>query len=77
MNNNNFLDAVNILSLILAIENLQENREQSQHNDVQVANNKQADFLLQEINKRFDKQNEILEEQNLLLDKIIKMLEKN
>ena len=40
MNNNNFLDAVNILSLILAIENLQENREQSQHNDVQVANNK-------------------------------------
>lgn len=77
MNNNNFLDAVNILSLILAIENLQENREQSQHNDVQVANNKQAEFLLQEINKRFDKQNEILEEQNLLLDKIITMLEKN
>ena len=74
MNNNNFLDMVNIISLVLAMENLQENREQSKHNDVQIANNKQADFLLGQINKRFDEQNQILTKQNEILEELLERM---
>ena len=54
------LDILNVLSFMLGIENLQENRTQSAHNDVQAANQKQAEYLLGEINKRFEEQNKIL-----------------
>lgn len=53
-------DIINALSLLLAVANLNENREQSAHNDVQTANDKQAEYLLREINIRFEEQNEIL-----------------
>ncbi len=53
-------DIINALSLLLAVANLNENREQSAHNDVQTANDKQAEYLLREINTRFEQQNEIL-----------------
>lgn len=56
------LDILNVLSFMLGIENLQENRTQSAHNDVQAANQQQAEYLLGEINKRFEEQNKILEE---------------
>lgn len=44
----------------MAVANLNENREQSAHNDVQTANDKQAEYLLREINTRFEQQNEML-----------------
>lgn len=53
-------DIINALSLSLAVANLNENREQSAHNDVQTANDKQAEYLLREINTRFEQQNEML-----------------
>lgn len=53
-------DIINALSLLLAVANLNENREQSAHNDVQTANDKQAEYLLREINTRFAQQNEML-----------------
>lgn len=56
----NLMDALQIISLMLGLQNLQENREQSAHNDVQTANDKQAQFLLEELNKRFEEQNEML-----------------
>ena len=56
------LDILNVLSFMLGIENLQENRTQSAHNDVQAANQQQAEYLLGEINKRFEEQNKILGE---------------
>lgn len=56
----NLMDALQIISLMLGLQNLQENREQSAHNDVQAANDKQAQFLLEELNKRFEEQNEML-----------------
>lgn len=59
------LDIVSILSLALGYKNLMENREQSAHNDVSAANEKQANFLLEELTKKF-------EEQNILLNKILK-----
>lgn len=57
-NSPNYSDLLNALSLILAVENLKQNEAQSQYNDVQMANDKQAKYLLEEINRRFDKQNE-------------------
>lgn len=53
-------DIINALSLLLAVANLNENREQSAHNDVQTANDKQAEYLLREINTKFEQQNEML-----------------
>lgn len=55
--------------------NLLENREQSKQNDVQAANDQQAQYLLQEINRRFDEQNKILDEQNIMLEKLIELLQ--
>lgn len=53
---------LNILSVFLALQNLQENREQSAHNDVQIANDNQAKLILTEINGKFAEQNKMLEE---------------
>ena len=58
-NNQNYSDLLNALSLILAVENLSENRQQSQYNDVHRANDEQAELLLKEINERFEKQNAV------------------
>lgn len=68
-NNDSFMDAVNILSLMIGLQNLQENREQSAQNDVHAENDAQAKYLLSELTKQF-------EEQNKLLNKIILLLEK-
>ena len=67
--NDRFLDLVNIISLVIGMQNLQENREQSAHNDVHAENDMQAKYLLSELNSKF-------EEQNKLLYKIIDLLER-
>ena len=69
MYNNKEIDVLAIISVILGIMNVQENRQQSAHNDVEAANNRQAEFLLGEIYRLF-------EEQNRTLDKICRALEK-
>ena len=66
--NNELINLINILSFMVGIENLSENRIQSAHNDVQIANDKQAEYLLNEINRQFD-------EQNKMLKKILELLE--
>lgn len=73
----NFINAINIAAFLLGYENLQENRQQSAYNDVHEANDQQAQYLLDEIDRRFQEQNKILEKQNEILDKIIKALEAN
>lgn len=62
------MDLLSIFSVMLGYENLMENRQQSAQNDVQSANDKQATFLLNEIYKKFDEQNE-------KIDKILSLLE--
>ena len=54
------LDVVSIMSFLLGYENLLENRQQTAHNDVSAANDKQAQYLLQELGRKFDEQNEML-----------------
>ena len=63
MNNQDFWNALNLLniySVYLGLENIRENREQSAQNDVFKANDQQAQFLLEELGKKFDEQNEML-----------------
>lgn len=73
--NNELINLINILSLVVGLQNMQENRLQSAQNDVQAANDKQAHYLLQEINRRFDEQNKILDEQNIMIKKLLELLE--
>ena len=61
MDNNNG-DLLNLVSILIGLQNLQENREQPAHNDVQIANDNQAKFLLDELKKQFDEQNKMLNE---------------
>lgn len=56
------LDVVSILSFLLGYENLLENRAQSAANDVSAENDKQAQYLLQELGRKFDEQNEMLKQ---------------
>lgn len=49
-----FLDVLAVLSFLLGYENLVENREQSRQNDIGAANDKQARFLLERFDQRFD-----------------------
>lgn len=66
----NFLDALNVASFLLGLENLYENRSQSAQNDVGAANDKQASFLLSEIGKRLDRQDRALDAIKEQLDRI-------
>ena len=72
--NDRFLDTLNAISVIIGMQNLKENREQSAHNDVQIANAEQARFLLAEIAKQFQEQNKILAEHTEMLREILKIL---
>ena len=67
--NNELINLINILSFVVGLQNMRENQLQSAHNDVQAANDKQAHYLLQEINRRFD-------EQNKMLERLIELMEK-
>jgi 3-deoxy-D-arabino-heptulosonate 7-phosphate (DAHP) synthase len=58
----NSIDLVSILSFFLGYQNLLENRQQSAHNDVQAANDAQAQFLLEKLSAQFSAQNKMLEE---------------
>ena len=74
--NNELINLINILSFVVGLENMRENQLQSSHNDVQAANDRQAEYLLNEINRRFDEQNKILEKQNMMLERLIELMEK-
>ena len=74
--NNELINLINILSFVVVLQNMQENRLQSAQNDVQSANDRQAEYLLNEINRRFDEQNKILEKQNRMLERLIELMEK-
>ena len=67
--NNDLINLINVLSFVVGLQNMKENRLQSAQNDVQAANKNQARYLLQEINRRFD-------EQNRMLERLIELMEK-
>jgi hypothetical protein len=61
------MDLVSLMSLVLGYQNLIENREQSDHNDVSSANDKQARYMLKELTSKFDEQNKML---RAIMDKL-------
>lgn len=61
------IDLLSLLSVLLGYQNLIENRQQSAHNDVSAANDKQAQMILEELSKKF-------EEQNVMLRKILEVI---
>ncbi len=72
--NNELINLINILSFMVGLENMQENRQQSAQNDVQAANDKQAEYLLNKINDRFAEQNKLLDSHTKILKEILDKL---
>ena len=64
MNDNNNWNGnlLNVLGILLGYENLMENRQQSADNDVNMANQKQAKQILDDLHEQFAYQNRLLEE---------------
>ena len=75
-NNNSDMtgNLLDLISILVGLENLMENRQQSAENDVNSANQRQAKQILDDLHKQFDKQNAMLEYQNHLLEEIILLL---
>lgn len=69
MENNNFLDLVNIASFVLGVMNLQENLTQSDKQDIVDRLDKESDVILNKIHDH-------LEEQDKKIDRILEILEK-
>ena len=69
----NVMDLLQVFSLVIGYINLIENREQSADNDVNKANDKQANYLLGNLQQSFDNQNKMLEE---ILDRLQKLEER-
>ena len=73
-NENNEGNLLNIVSIVLGYENLIENRIQSEQNNVEKNNQKQAKQILDDLHKQFERQNKLLYYQNDLLHKILNIL---
>lgn len=56
------IDVLAVASFLIGCQNLQENRQQTAQNDVNAANDKQAKYLLTELHRLFEEQNEMLTE---------------
>lgn len=61
------LDILTVASFLLGYENLMENRQQSAQNDITAANDKQAAYILSDINAKFDEQNAMIRK---IMDKL-------
>lgn len=71
---NYLLAAAQLISLYLGYENLLENRAQTAANDVNKANNEQADLMLNDIHQQFATQNQMIKDISNKLDFLIEIL---
>lgn len=67
--NLSYIDLISILSFCIGLQNLSENRQQSEQSDdlikqidVDAANDRQARVLLEHLGQRFEEQNAMLKE---------------
>lgn len=72
--NDNFGILLDIISILLGYENLMENRQQSAENNINKSNQEQAKQILDDLHEQFNEQNAMLEYQNHLLERILKIL---
>ena len=62
MNDFEYSNLINIAALLIGLQNLYENEQQTAYNDVHASNQKQAEYLLGEIGKQFESQNKKIDE---------------
>lgn len=67
-------DILNLIGVILGYSNLIENRQQSEHNDIEKHNQEQEKHILDDLHEHFERQNELLYYQNTLLHEILNIL---
>lgn len=67
MFNQNFMNAIDLAALLIGIVNLQENRQQTAYNDVNAANEREARYILEQVNKRLDAQDAMIRQ---ILDRL-------
>lgn len=72
--NGSFWDLLSLFGIMLGYENLMENRKQSEDNNVEKHNQRQAKQILDDLHEQFEKQNELLYYQNGLLEQILNIL---
>ncbi len=84
MNELSFIDWINILDFIIGLKNYEENEIQSdktiellKQNNVDRANTKQADLLLQALSSQFEEQNKMLQDMQDTLNKILEKVSNN
>ncbi len=84
MNELGFIDWINILSFIVGLKNYEENEIQSaktieliRQNDIDRANDKQADLLLSALSSQFEQQNAMLKDMQQTLHKILEKVVNN
>lgn len=72
--NDESLDVLNLAGIMLGYQNLIENRKQSEENNIQRNNQKQAKEILDDLHWHFEQQNRLLNYQNRLLRQILDIL---
>ena len=65
---------LNLIGIFIGLQNLEENRKQSEANNVEKHNQKQAEVILNDLHSHFDMQNKILQNHTELLEQILKIL---
>ena len=68
--NDEFLDAISVVGFIVGIMNYEENLSQSDKDDIIKKSSEDAQRILEHIDKHVDKQNEMLQEILLRLEKL-------
>ena len=71
--NDNFIDSLSIVSFIIGLLNYEENLSQSDKDDIISRSSKDAQMILEQLEKDLDEQNEVLKE---IIERIKKLEEK-
>ena len=70
--NDDFIDALSIVGFIIGLLNYEENLSQSDKDDIIEGSSRDAERILEHINKHVDEQNEMLKEIIERLDRLEK-----
>lgn len=73
--NDNFLDAMSCMGFAIGLMNLKENMEQTDNNGLMKALDQKTNMLLKKLEFDLQKQDKVLQQQNELLENILKKLE--
>ena len=75
-NNDIYGCLLNIFGIFIGLQNLVENRQQSEANNIERHNQEQEKHILSDLHSQFDKQNKLLYYQNELLEQILEIVKR-